>query len=116
MAKPSNVDLEELARFREEWKREVEAKRNPPLDRLAAPSRPQPQPSAEYDISGASSSGNATPSNETSTISSIPPVLTTSGYFNASTVPSAVRHALALYTRAVQHEQSGQLDTGAYFI
>ncbi|KAJ7917478.1 hypothetical protein B0H13DRAFT_2441779, partial [Mycena leptocephala] len=41
----------------------------------------------------ASSSGNATPSNETSTISSIPPVLTTSGYFNASTVlpPSVMR-------------------------
>ncbi|KAF7356532.1 hypothetical protein MVEN_00986800 [Mycena venus] len=106
----SNVDLEELAKFREEWKKEVERKKNPQPE--PGPSKPRLQPIVEYDISEASSSGTATPGPSSETISGTPSALaTTSGYFNASGVPSAVRNALAIYTRAVQHEQSGQLDT-----
>ncbi|KAJ6581588.1 hypothetical protein B0H19DRAFT_1115955 [Mycena capillaripes] len=108
MSKPVNAHLEELTRFREEWKREVERKRNPPPE--PGPSKSQPL-SGDYDISEASSSGTATPGPSSETISGTPTAFTASGYFNASTVPSAVRHALALYTRAVQHEQSGQLDS-----
>jgi len=110
MSKPVNADLEELSRFREEWKREVERKKNPLPE--PAPSKPRPQPSVEYDLSEASSSGTATPGPSSETISGTPSALAAaSGFFNASSVPPAVRQALAVYTRAVQHEQSGQLDT-----
>ncbi|KAF8216582.1 hypothetical protein K438DRAFT_1703586 [Mycena galopus ATCC 62051] len=113
MSTPAVEDPEELARFREEWKQEVERKKNPPPPE-AGPSKPRPQSSVlDYDLSGTvSSSGTATPGPSSETISGTPSALAAvSGFFNASTVPSAVRHALAVYTQAVQHEQSGQLDT-----
>ncbi|KAJ6515073.1 hypothetical protein C8R47DRAFT_1089883 [Mycena vitilis] len=108
MAESVTADPEELARFREEWKREVEKKRNPPP--VAPPSKPRLQSNGEYDISDASSSGNATPGPSSETISGTPSAFATSGFFNPSTVPSGVRQALALYTRAVEHEQNGELD------
>ncbi|KAJ7195729.1 hypothetical protein C8J57DRAFT_1107157 [Mycena rebaudengoi] len=104
-----NVDPEELARFRESWKREIELKKNP------ASSSGEAGPSAEHtsntedDGSSSSSSPRPGPSNET--ISGSPTVFAqTSGYFNNANVPSTVRLALSLYQRAVQHEQNGQLD------
>ncbi|KAJ7504312.1 hypothetical protein B0H11DRAFT_511098 [Mycena galericulata] len=111
MSTSVSADLDELARFREEWKREVQQKLNP----LPAPPAPRTQPGriSEYEISEDSSSGTATPQAGPSseTISGSPTVFApTSGYFHTSTIPSAIRQALAVYTRAVQHEQSGELD------
>ncbi|KAJ6518881.1 hypothetical protein C8R45DRAFT_949615 [Mycena sanguinolenta] len=106
----STADPEELARFREEWKREVERKKNPAPE--PGPSKVASQSSLDYDISETtSSSGTVTPGPSSETISGTPSALATaSGFFNASSVPPGVRQALAVYTRAVQHEQSGQLD------
>ncbi|KAJ7782058.1 hypothetical protein DFH07DRAFT_792437 [Mycena maculata] len=107
MSKGAN--LEELARFREEWKREVQQKLN-------HSSVPSAGPLPEYEIPEDTSSGTATPHSgpgpSSTTISGSPTAFasTPSGYFNNSTVPSAIRHALSIYQRAVQHEQSGQLD------
>ncbi|KAJ7255522.1 hypothetical protein B0H12DRAFT_1233120 [Mycena haematopus] len=110
MSKPAPADLDELARFREEWKKEVERKKNPPSE--PGPSKARPLPSTEYDISEASSSGTATPGPSSEAISGTPSAMAAaSAFFKVSSVPSSVRNALAIYTRAVQHEQSGQLDT-----
>ncbi|KAJ6619845.1 hypothetical protein B0H10DRAFT_2023678 [Mycena sp. CBHHK59/15] len=107
MPKPVNADLEELARFREEWKREVERKRNPPPPA-------EPVLSADHYITedaSASSTPPAQPGPSSETISGTPAAFaSTSGYFNSSAIPSAVRLALAVYKRAVKHEQEGQLD------
>ncbi|KAJ7116071.1 hypothetical protein C8R44DRAFT_675645 [Mycena epipterygia] len=112
---PANAALEELARFREEWKREVEQKRNPPPQQGPHKAHTQKlQLFADYELPEDTSSGTATPqagpSSETisgSPTAILPPA---SGHFNRSAVPPAVRHALSIYQRAVQHEQSGQLD------
>ncbi|KAJ7170499.1 hypothetical protein C8R43DRAFT_981948 [Mycena crocata] len=107
-----NADLDELARFREEWKREVQQKRNqsvPPPKTVQQESKSLP----EYDIPEDTSSGTATPhpGPSSETISGSPTVFAPlSGYFNGSNVPSAIRHALSVYKQAVQHEQSGELD------
>jgi F-box protein 9 len=112
MSQAVDEDREELARFREEWKKEVERKKNPQPEPGPSKQRPELNVLAEYDLSETTSSGTATPGPSSETISGTPAALATgSKYFDASNVPPAIRTALAIYTRAVQHEQSGQLDT-----
>ncbi|KAJ7696586.1 hypothetical protein B0H17DRAFT_1158661 [Mycena rosella] len=125
MSKPVNADpVEELARFREEWKREVQQRLN--AGPTPATPRQGPPPNArtrqlqlselDYDIPEDTSSGTATPhphpGPSSETISGSPTLPATSGYFNASSnvIPVGVRHALVIYKRAVEHEQSGELD------
>lgn len=112
---PADAALEELARFREEWKREVEQKRIPPPQQGPHKAHTQKlQFFADYELPEDTNSGTATPQAGPSseTISGSPTAIapSTSGHFNRSTVPPAVRNALSVYQRAVQHEQSGQLD------
>ncbi|KAJ7890450.1 hypothetical protein B0H14DRAFT_3703247 [Mycena olivaceomarginata] len=94
MSQAVDEDREELARFREEWKKEVERKKNPQPE--PGPSKQRPElVLAEYDLSETTSSGTATPGPSSETISGTPAALATgSKYFDAS-----------------NHEQSGQLDT-----
>ncbi|KAJ7446724.1 hypothetical protein FB451DRAFT_1148253 [Mycena latifolia] len=111
----SNADLDELARFREEWKREVQQKRNGGPHQAPPPKAQTRQlqlSQLDYDIPEDTSSGTATPQPGPSseTISGSPNVFAPSGHFKSSDIPTAVRHALSIYRRAVEHEQSGQLD------
>ncbi|KAK7025237.1 hypothetical protein R3P38DRAFT_2953464 [Favolaschia claudopus] len=114
MAQILTGDLDELARFREEWKKEVERKRNPPPSE-AGPSSNQPRRPLsiiEYDISEASSSGTATPGPSSETIAGAPSALTAAaGLINPSNIPAGTQRAIAVYSQAVKHEQEGQLDT-----
>lgn len=110
------ADPDELARFREAWKREVEERsRNGGSQQAPHPksrTRQLQLSELDYDIAEDISSGTTTPQPGPSseTISGAPSVFTPSGHFNSSAVPTVVRHALSIYKRAVEHEQSGQLD------
>src|ERR1700761_9086669 len=115
------ADLDEHARFREEWKREVEHRRNPQSAQpSASPSASKRRiwlpTSSESDPSGGAVSGPPTATSSefgssSDTVSGSPIAFApTSAFFNTSAIPSSVRHALAVYRRAVQHEQSGKLD------
>jgi F-box protein 9 len=116
MSKPVNADLEELARFREEWKREVQQKRKAGEPK-APPERPRTRTvqlgELDFEIPEDTSSGTATPQPGPSseTISGSPSAFAPpSQHFNNAAIPAGVRHALVIYKRAVEHEQSGQLD------
>ncbi|KAJ7066540.1 hypothetical protein C8F01DRAFT_1123642 [Mycena amicta] len=107
---------DELARFREEWKREVEQRRNPEpqgLPSSSGKSRRIQQITADFD--GLSLEHSAEPEplpGPSSEIVSGPATVftPTSAFFNPSAIPASARNALAVYRRAVQHEQKGELD------
>ncbi|KAJ7623170.1 hypothetical protein FB45DRAFT_924783 [Roridomyces roridus] len=105
-------DLEELARFREEWKKEVQQRNAGPSASAPPPASTQSVKPFDFDLPEDNSSGTATPhAGPSSETISGPPRLQPSGHFlNNVAIPPSVQRALAVYTRAVQHEQGGELD------
>ncbi|KAF7309851.1 hypothetical protein MIND_00357200 [Mycena indigotica] len=101
-------DLDELARFREEWKREVEQRRNPQPTASAASETSQRLHNITSDFNGLSLEyTEPLPGPSSETVSGRVP---TSTFFTNSVIPDSVRSALAVYKRAIQHEQQGELD------
>nr|GAT45726.1 predicted protein [Mycena chlorophos] len=117
---------DELARFREEWKREVEQRRHP---------QPAPNSAATTGHATGSSSGKAKllqkvaasfedgfaeaeplpgPSSET-VAGPGPGSVSTSTFFKNTVIPASVRNALSLYRRAIEHETRGEHDESAKF-
>lgn len=111
---------QELARFRQEWLAELQS-RKPATGNEPGPTSPDDAKPSVYGTSGSKTSvipaalPPALPGPSTQTIAGIPSAITVispASIHRASStpLPPALRAAINVYRRAVEHEQRGELD------
>ncbi|KAF7323693.1 hypothetical protein MKEN_00590200 [Mycena kentingensis (nom. inval.)] len=102
---------DELARFRDEWKREVASRQHPAHPSTAAASGSAKRiRKIAADFTGFSLEHPDEPRPGPARLETVSAPPSTSAFFNATAVPASVRQALAVYKRAVEQEQRGNLD------
>ncbi|GLB41944.1 putative F-Box protein [Lyophyllum shimeji] len=110
---PAEAEPQELARFRAEWIAELQSRKAAAGKVTASAESTSAESPPGKGKTAAKSPGQTHPGSLTPTIAGIPPALATftpSAHLAESSLPRKLASALSIYHRAVEHEQSGELD------